>query len=236
MLFSHTGQLDTPSFMNKETPDKRHDKALGMGEPITRRDYLNSTLVASGSLLLAAAGPLRLLGKEDWDGNGGIGDYSASNGNTHDVMSQGHKIRDHVYEPVPNGVSDTGEVFDCVVVGGGISGLSAALFAHRQQGKPTCLVLEDHADFGGEARRNEFEVDGQRLVAHQGSAMWFPPLPGTFLDSFYESVGIRYSDFQYQKWSGDKPECRSGSPPISKGARTRRFSSASNSGRLPESG
>jgi hypothetical protein len=60
-----------------------------MGERITRRDYLNSTLVASGSVLLGAANPLQLLAKEDWDGYGGVGDYKNSNGNTHAVMSQG---------------------------------------------------------------------------------------------------------------------------------------------------
>lgn len=213
---------------------KHHDKTLGMGEPITRRDYLNSALVASGSLLLAGASPVQLLGKEDWDGYGGIGDYSASNGNTYDVMSQGHKIRDHAYEPVPKGVADTGEVFDCVVVGGGISGLSAALFAHRQQGnKPACLVLENHAIFGGEARRNEFEVDGQHLISHQGSAMWFPPLPGTFLDNFYQSIGIRYPDFQYQKWSGDKPEMPVGLTPYFEGGKNSAFFFGKQFGQTP---
>jgi spermidine dehydrogenase len=210
--------------MDSEAKEKGHDKALGMGERITRRDYLNSTLVASGSVLLGAANPLQLLAKEDWDGYGGVGDYRNSNGNTHAVMSQGHKIRDHVYEPVPKEVSDTGETFDCVVVGGGISGLSAALFLNRQEGKkPACLVLENHPIFGGEAKRNEFVVDGQRLIAHQGSAMWFPPLAGTFLDSFYRSIGINYQDFQYQDWSGDKPSLPVGVTPYFEGDKNSAF-------------
>src|SRR5207248_1583865 len=77
----------------------------------------------------------------------------------------------------------------------------------RQAGpRRTCLVLENHAIFGGEARRNEFMVDGQRLIAHQGSAMFFPPLPGTFLADFYRSIAIDTWQFPYQTWSGREPE------------------------------
>ena len=80
---------------------------------------------------------------------------------------------------------DTGEEFDCVIVGGGISGLAAALFFQREGGaNRTCLVLENHPIFGGEAKRNEFNVDGQRLMVHQGSAACFPPLPAPFFKAF----------------------------------------------------
>ena len=159
------------------------DCSLGMDQRITRRDYLNSALLASGSVLLNAACPLDLLAQqEDWDGYGGVGDYSQANGNTFAVAAEAHKIRDRVFESLPADVIDTGEELDCVVVGGGISGLAAALFFKRKAGpNRTCLVLENHAIFGGEARRNEFVVDGQRLIAHQGSAMFFPPRAGTFL-------------------------------------------------------
>ena len=115
-------------------------------------------------------------------------------------MADGHTIRDHAFDRAPASVEDTGESFDCVVVGGGISGLAGALFFERgTSGKKTCLVLENHAIFGGEAKRNEFNVDGQRLIASQGSAMWFQPMPGTFLEHFYDSVGIDPRQFQYQR-------------------------------------
>lgn len=174
---------------------------------MTRRDYLNSTLLASGSFLLGGASPLELLAKQDWDGFGGVGDYAASNGNTYEVLSDGHKIRDRAFERLPSDVIDTGEQFDCVVVGGGISGLAAALFFQREAGpRRTCLVLENHRIFGGEGRRNEFLVDGQRLMAHQGSAMWFPPLEETFLAGFYDSIGIGTQPFAYQAWGGRERE------------------------------
>jgi spermidine dehydrogenase len=194
-----------------------------MDRRISRRDYLNSVLVASGSALLDASAPFKLAGQEDWDGYSGVGDYQGSNGNTWQVMSEAHKIRDHAYGAAPNAV-DTGEVYDCVVVGGGISGLAAALFFARQAGaKRNCLLLENHAIFGGEARRNEFVVDGQRLITHQGSAMWFPPLAGTFLEEFYSSIHIHLDGFQYQGWTGGQPEIRLGRTPYTSGGKTSAF-------------
>jgi len=174
---------------------------------MTRRDYLNSTLLASGGILLSGLSPRDLLAREAWDGYSGVGDYADSNGNTFEVLTDGHKIRDHAFEPLPGNVVETGEEYDCVVVGGGISGLAAGLLFKRQAGpRRTCLILENHRIFGGEARRNEFLVDGQRLVAHQGSAMFFPPLDGTFLADFYDSIGIDSRPFSYQAWTGRDAE------------------------------
>ena len=63
---------------------------------------------------------------DDWTGYSGIGDYAWSNGNTHAVMTAGHRIRDHAFRPFRPALNDTGELLDCAVIGGGISGLSAA--------------------------------------------------------------------------------------------------------------
>lgn len=193
-----------PDNQNNETP---LDRILGLDQPITRQDFLNSTLLASGALL-AGKSPLDLISKDDWTGYGGVGDYRNSNGNTYEVMTDGHKIRDHVFNTPQKNVIDTNEEYDCVIVGGGISGMAAALFFQRdaKSGERRCLVLDNHPIFGGEAKRNEFDVDGQRVVSHQGSAMCFPPLPNTFLADFYSSIGVDWSQFQYQNWSGSEPE------------------------------
>lgn len=204
--------------------NKAGDEALGLNTAIDRRDLLNSTLLAAGGVLLNAVSPLQLLSAEDWTGYGGVGDYSNSNGNTQEVMTAGHQIRDHVFDGnFGNGI-DTGETVDCVVVGGGISGLAAALFFKRQAGATkTCLVIENHPIFGGEAKRNEFEVDGQRLIIHQGSAACFQPLPGTFLSEFYDSIAIDWNAFQYQTWSGAKPAMQLETAPYPVGGATSGF-------------
>jgi spermidine dehydrogenase len=181
-----------------------------MDQSITRRDFLGSTLLASGAALLNGATPAQLLaetGKDEFTGYGGVGEYSNSNGNTLPVLQAGHSIRDGVYDPLPKDVVDTGEVYDCVVVGGGISGLAAALFFQRQAGvQSRSLVLENHPIFGGEAKQNEFLVDGQRLIAHQGSAIYQLQYPYSFLAHFYDSIGLKKPKLTYQKWDGPQPE------------------------------
>jgi spermidine dehydrogenase len=186
-----------------------------MNRDITRRDFLNGTLLASGTLLLQANSPAHLLAQsaakqaanDDWTGYGGVGDYANSNGNTATVFEAGHQIRDGAFESLPASVIETGETYDCVVVGGGISGLAAALTFRRLAGEgKTCLVLDNHPIFGGEAKRNEFLVDGHRLIGHQGSALFWPPLPHSFIGRFYDSIGLKTPRLEYQKWGSSEPE------------------------------
>jgi spermidine dehydrogenase len=188
--------------------NQNSDKTLGMHQPISRRDFLNSTLLASGGMLLGSMSPMQILqAQEDWTGFGGIGDYSTSNGNTWDVIMAGHQIRDGLFDTLPANVTETGETYDCVIVGGGISGLAAAVFFQRLAGDgKTCLVLDNHPIFGGEAKQNEFIVDGQHLTAHQGSALFQVPFPHSFIGRFYESIGLPSPRLQYQKWAGPSPE------------------------------
>jgi len=92
-------------------------------------------------------------------------------------------------------------------VGGGLTGLAAALFFERQaRAGQTCLVLDDHAIFGGEAKGNELLVDGQRLMAHQGSAFFPVPHAGGFVAQFYDTIGVDRHRFEYQRWTGSSPE------------------------------
>jgi len=176
----------------------------GVSSQITRRDFLGSTLLASGAALLSGSTPMEMLpAGEDWTGYGGVGEYSSSNGNTLEVLQAGHKMRDRAYDPAAVDAIDTRELHDCVVVGGGISGLAAALFFQRDAGPTaTCLILENHPIFGGEAKQNEFVVDGTRLVAHQGSAIYLVPYPHSFIARFYDSIGLHTPRLSYQQWAG----------------------------------
>lgn len=214
--------MSTPDPENQQHPSSpmrsREDRALGLDTDITRRDFLNSTLLASGALLLNPASPAQLLAQQstslrstsnDWTGYSGVGDYENSNGNTTAVLEAGHRIRDGEFETLPTNVTDTGETYDCVVVGGGISGLAAALMFQRKAGQDkTCLVLDNHPVFGGEAKRNEFLVDGRRLTGHQGSALFQVTYPQSFIARFYESIGLKAPRLEYQRWSGPDPEVK----------------------------
>jgi spermidine dehydrogenase len=184
------------------------DTKLGMNDSVTRRDFLGAALLASGAVLLESITPAQLLAAGDeFTGYGGVGEYSASNGNTLAVMQAGHTIRDGVYDPLPKDAIDTGETYDCVIVGGGISGLAAALFFQRQAPSGAkCLVLENHPIFGGEAKQNEFLVDGKRLIAHQGSAIYQLHSLDSFIGQFYDSIGLKAQKLDYQKWAGSGPE------------------------------
>ena len=67
---------------------------------------------------------------------------------------------------------DTGEEYDLVVVGGGISGLSAAYFYRQVMGETArILVSDNHDDFGVHAKRNEFEIDGRLLIGYGGTML-----------------------------------------------------------------
>jgi len=200
------------------------DRALGMDSSITRRDFLGTALLASGAALLdgfppqqvraASTRDANLTADSEWNGYGGVGDYASSNGNTWEVLTAGHKLRDGSYEKSFANLVETGEEYDCVVIGGGISGLAAALFFLRQaRPNARCLVLENHAIFGGEAKQNDFEVDGQRITAHQGSAIYFVPYPRSFLEQFYESIGLKEPQLDYQKWGGPGAEMTIGRTP-----------------------
>jgi len=181
------------------------DERLGMNEPISRRDFVNGTLLAGAGLLLGKGSPDALSPADEFNGYGGVGDYRRSNGNTWDVLSAGHAMRDGAFDRRIAGAIDTGETFDMVVVGGGISGLAAAVFFQKNKGG-RCLVIDNHPIFGGEAKRNEFHVNGQSVIAHQGSAIFLVPQKGGYTDSFYNLIGMDRSAFNYQTWRGPSPE------------------------------
>src|ERR1700733_1478460 len=116
--------------MNEESKKQSHDSALGMNHDISRRDFMNATLLASGGALLSGLTPHQLLaqmGKDNWTGYGGVGDYAESHGNTFEVMTAGHQIRDHVFADPPHQAENTGGALDMVIVGGGLRGRAAAL-------------------------------------------------------------------------------------------------------------
>ena len=88
---------------------KKHEQLLGMDSPITRRDFLNASLIGAGSMLVTLPAPSELLAANTaWNGYGGVGDYAHSNGNTWEVMSVGHEVRDGRFDHLSPPPRDTG--------------------------------------------------------------------------------------------------------------------------------
>lgn len=120
--------------MSASEGDNRHHELLGMSQQICRRDFWNSTLLASGGLLLESLTPQQLLVGDDWNGYGGVGDYAHSNGNIFEVLSAGHPIRDRVFDSSPADAINTGELFECVVAGEGSAGWRPRSFSNSSPG------------------------------------------------------------------------------------------------------
>jgi spermidine dehydrogenase len=149
---------------------------------VTRRDFVGGTLLGTGATLLGMASPgtIKTAGAQsaakmtglgpDWTGPGGIGDYARSNGNTHEVVNAAHSgIRNQEWDALLRAAKDTGESPDIIVVGCGMAGLSACWAIRKGASNATVLMLDQHPIFGGEAKQNEFEVDGYHLIAPQGA-------------------------------------------------------------------
>src|SRR5580698_9908883 len=157
--------------MTEKSDDNRplepEERRLGMDTEITRRDFINQVAAGAGAALIGAAGTGHAqppaaapaaAGEpwHPWTGYAGVGDYARSNGNTWEVVSAGHGIRDALYGASPQ-AHDTGEIYDVVIVGGGFAGVIAAYEYQRQTNRRgSCLILEDHPLMGGEGKRNEF--------------------------------------------------------------------------------
>ena len=183
----------------KRPVDDTERRRLGLDAPISRRDFLNGSLAAAGSAL---ALPASSAVADTFTGYGGVGDYSLANGNTWPVVQAAHRLRDGGYsEAMIAAAQDAGQ-FDLVVVGGGIAGLSAAYrFRELRGASARILLLENHAMPGGEAKQNEFDVEGIRLLGPQGSNDF--GLPGqrsdSLTDSFFEEFALP-REFEWQRW------------------------------------
>jgi spermidine dehydrogenase len=152
---------------------KNPDYYLGMDRPITRRDMFNGLagLTLTGLIpQLSWAERSSLPKPEDLidatyypPGLSGLrGNHEGSFEVSHGLARKGQTD----WGPVQSGANF---VYDLVVVGGGISGLSAAYFYCKKHPDARVLILDNHDDFGGHAKRNEFEVNGRTLIGYGGA-------------------------------------------------------------------
>ena len=190
------------------------DRKIGMGSSITRRDFVNGFGIAIGGCAL--------LPDTEWFERFGILQSSLSpekasayypptltgmRGTTDAVMEVGHALRDG---NTWNNPTPDPESYDLIVVGGGISGLSAAYFFRKLAGpKARILILENHDDFGGHARRNEFQTSQRMILGYGGTqSIAGPKLYSRQAKALFAELGIdvqrfyKYYDRDFEKSNG----------------------------------
>ena len=134
-----------------------------MRAQITRRDFLNGAALAIGAGLT----PLELLRAQSSPATPYPPALNGLRGSTDASFVTAHQLRDGHRFPIERLPID--EAVDLVVVGAGISGLAAAYFYRQRSPNARILILDNHDDFGGHARRCEMRVDGRLILGYGGS-------------------------------------------------------------------
>jgi spermidine dehydrogenase len=183
------------------------DKELGMDRKINRRDFMQGAAMTVGAALTPGAPVFAQSSLPSQEAQNRPGyDPPATHGmrGSHEGSYQvAHSLRDGSFWHGAGKPFDTGESYDLVVVGGGISGLSSARFFHEAAGKNArVLILENHDDFGGHAKRNEFEVNGRFMLGYGGTYAIESPAPySAVAKRVVRELGIDVSS--YSKVSND---------------------------------
>jgi spermidine dehydrogenase len=178
----------------------KRDGELGMKREITRRDFLNGFSLAVTALTLPGDvwGEVSGLPGAPFGAEKEAEYYPpAKTGlrGSHDGSWEvAHALRDGKHW---DGATPDAESFDLIVVGGGISGLAAAYFYRKQAGeKARVLVLENHDDFGGHAKRNEFDAEGRLLIGYGGTqSIAGPKLYSAEAKGLFRDLGIEVGQF-----------------------------------------
>jgi len=170
------------------------DAELGMGRGITRRDFLNGVALTVGAAIL----PSDLFAAADMQaGREKSPDYyppalTGLRGSHVGSFEVAHSLRDGTFWDHAGTPVDTKETYDLVVVGSGISGLSAAHFFRKAAGpKARILIIENHDDFGGHAKRNEFHSSQRTMLGFGGTFSIESPAPySAVAKGLIEELGI----------------------------------------------
>src|SRR5216683_4338 len=172
---------------------ERTDNSMAGMTDITRRDFLNGTAltIAAGLTPMAQVSSQAMAQSTRYPPalRGMRGHHAGS-------FETGHDLRDgkaFALDGVP-----IEERYDLVVVGGGISGLATAWFYRRANRAARILVLDNHDDFGGHAKRNELRLDGRLIIGYGGSESMQSPkaLYSDVAKGLLEALGVDIARFE----------------------------------------
>jgi spermidine dehydrogenase len=190
------------SRLETRVSQSKKDRELGMHRGIARRDFLNGVAVAAGASLVA---PDSILGEMLHAADAPIapeqrpGYYppakTGMRGSHDGSWETAHALRDG---KTWTGAAKDKETYDLIIVGGGISGLAAAYFYRQQAGeKARVLILDNHDDFGGHAKRNEFTSGGKKLIGYGGTqSIAGPNLYSGQAKRLFKELGIEVKRFE----------------------------------------
>ncbi len=162
------------------------DKRLGMNRDISRRDFLEGSLryAAGGALVLGGLTGVASEAKSAIGMTGRPSDFPPGSAGLRGSHDGSFEV---AHEMAWEGRTDWGEiadvdttVYDLVVVGAGVSGLSAAFFYRQSHPDARVLILDNHDDFGGHAKRNEFAWGDRTILGYGGSQSL--EAPGAYSD------------------------------------------------------
>jgi len=167
------------------------DKALGMGRAIERRDFLNGAAVtAAGFATGFSAQAMPAVAPQDRAG------YdppllTGMRGSHPGAFEAAHALRDGTFWAHAEAPQPIEGEYDLIIVGGGIGGLAAARFYRQARPQARVLILENHDDVGGHAKRNEFPLAGRTELINGGTLEIDSPRPySAVADGLLKSLGI----------------------------------------------
>ncbi|MBM4193666.1 MAG: hypothetical protein FJ202_04710 [Gemmatimonadetes bacterium] len=148
------------------------DKELGMDRVISRRDFVNGVAALTAAAAMPDCGlacaPQAAQGDYPPRRTGLRGSHPGSYEAAHRLARSDRQDWGPVRNAEPH-------AYDLIIVGAGISGLSAAHFYRKEHPEARILILDNHDDFGGHAKRNEFALDGRTVISYGGSQVLQDP-------------------------------------------------------------
>ena len=170
---------------------------LGMDRRIDRRDFLNGVAVGVGALSSAlhprpASAATRAQSTQSPAPDAYPPRRIGLRGQHASAVEAFGAIDSGKFSQFPGIDDDTRETYDLVIVGGGLSGLAAAYFWQRALGATQrVLILDNHDDFGGHAKRNEFVYNGRTFLSFGGTMSIATPYPYSYMSKrLVEDLGI----------------------------------------------
>ena len=189
---------------------KQSDRQLGTGRNITRRDFLNGIATGVGGAIVSGTVASKAFSAETLLAAAALDEFSPETvadyyppskmgmrGNHDGTFTFAHLLRDGEKWDGLGNAAATGESYDVVIVGAGISGLAAAYFYRKRAGNNArILILDNHDDFGGHAKRNEFQAAGRMVLSYGGTqSIESPAKYSDVAKALIQDIGVRVERF-----------------------------------------